>query len=210
MQSTDEIDSAVMLQAVDSPHTNSHGANVIAKTADQHSIADSASKNSDKITAEKNVPNSSVTFTVTLKETVNSSKDTCTDLSTQQSVEENSRSLSVQHSAFPVTKEVKQDVHQKDTEKEALENCQSNANFRSVAKDKDLFQQYLVQKGLNHLTEANTKLIAHYDLQRSLFEHTDFDVLDEENKFICRSCTKNQRTYVNAYIGIIATCYIHT
>ena len=142
-----------------------------------------------------------MTFTVALiEETVNSSKDTCTNLSTQQSVEENSRSLSVQHSAFPVTKEVKQDIHQKDTEKEGVENCQSNATFRSVAKDKDAFQQYLVQKGLNYLTEANKKLIAHYDLQHSLFEHTDFDVLDEENKFICRSCEKNQRTYVNLYI----------
>ena len=201
MQSTDGIDSAVMLQAVDSPHTNSHRANVITETADQqHSTADSASKNSDKITAEKNVQSSSMTFTVVLKETVNSSKD-ITHLSTQQSVEENSESLSGQHSAFQVTKEVKQDVHQKDTDKEGLENCQSNANFRTVAKDKDAFQQYLVQKGLNHLTEANKKLIAHYDLQRSLFEHTDFDVLDEENN--CRSCEKNQRTYVNAYIYVL-------
>ena len=115
-------------------------------------------------------------------------------------MEENSRSLSVQHSAFQATKDVKQDVHHKNAHKEDLENCPSYANFRSVAKDKDAFQQYLVQKGLNHLTEANKKHIAHYDLQRSLFEHTDFDVLDEENKFICRSCEKNQRTYVNAYI----------
>ena len=79
----------------------------------------------------------------------------------------------------------------------AIDNFQNTANSRSFTKDKDAFQQYLIQNGFNHLTEANKKLIAHYDLQRSLFEHTDFDVLDKENKFICRSCCpKNQRMYV--------------
>ena len=197
MRSTDGVNSADML---DSPHTNSCGANVIAADQ-QYSTAESVSKNSNKITAEEDVPNSSVTFTVVLKKTVNSSKDN-SNLSTQQSMEESSRSPSVQHSTFQTTTEGKQGVHHKDTHREGLDSCQNNANSRSVTKDKDAFQQYLVQKDLNHLTEANRKHIANYDLQHSLFMHTDLDVLDEENKFICHSCTENQRMYVKMYTYI--------
>ena len=171
------------------PHTNSHGANVIAETANQ--------QHSDKITVEKK-------FTVVLKEPANDPKDNA-DLNAQQSVEENDRSPSAQHSSFQRTKEVKQGVFHKDAHEEGLDKCHSS---RSVTKDKDAFQQFLIQKGLNHLTEANRKHAANYDLQLSLFIHTDLDVLDDENKFICHSCsTRKQRTYVKfCFITTMQLC----
>ena len=187
MQSTDGIDSADL---PDPPHINPHGANTSAEIANhQNSNLEDTSKNSDEITIEKNMSNSSA---IALKETADSSIDNA-NLNAQQSVQEKSISPFAQHSAFQTTKEVvKQGVHYEDTHGEGLGKCCGNAD--SVTNDKDAFQQYLIQRGFNHLTEANRKHTADCDLQLSLFIHTDLDVLDVNNKFICHSCsTRNQR-----------------
>ena len=65
-----------------------------------------------------------------------------------------------------------------------------NYKFR-VTNYKNHFQEYLLKKGLNYQpmgghNETN-------DLQRCLSSYTDLDVLDQDNKFICKACTEKKQ-----------------
>ena len=60
-------------------------------------------------------------------------------------------------------------------------------------------QEHLCKEGLEYhpVTEAstNTELIK-TDLERSLNNYTDVDVLDDDNRFICNHCHRKDSTYV--------------
>ena len=47
-------------------------------------------------------------------------------------------------------------------------------------------------------TQANPELKGKTDLEKSLDNFTDVDVLDDENRFICDSCNRENSTYVMA------------
>ena len=122
-----------------------------------------------------------------------------TGLKAQQSTEKSS-SYSAEFSNFQRTEELKQQ-HQgvcgEDTDEEDL-----GKYCNAVTKDRDTFQQYLVKKQLNHLMKGNKEQVMNKDLHHCLLMHTDLDVLDEDNKFICQSCTaKKQRMflYIHSY-----------
>ena len=105
-------------------------------------------------------------------------------------------SYSPQLSSFQKTEEIKQqykgilsiDVqHEKGLDKY----CSNN----NLATDSNAFQQYLIQKKLNHLAKADRNDTANDSLQHCLFMHTDLDVLDKDNLFNCHKCAaKKQRT----------------
>ena len=109
-----------------------------------------------------------------------------------QSVEENNKCYSLQNSPFPSTEEVKQ-WHQDIQCKDALKENQSDCNTSLITEDKDAFQQYLIKNGLNHLAKVKNTHGMDHGLQLSLFLHTDLDVLDEKNKFICQKCSQKKQ-----------------
>ena len=69
-------------------------------------------------------------------------------------------------------------------------NTQTNKGIKIVTK-KNYFQQYLIEKGLNH--QPNGVQVKATDLQFCLSMYTDLDVLDEDNKFICKACTAQKQ-----------------
>ena len=76
----------------------------------------------------------------------------------------------------------------------ALQSVKENSN-NNLATDSNAFQQYLVQKQLNHLAKADRNDTVINSLQHCLFMHTDLDVLDKDNLFNCHKCAaKKQRT----------------
>ena len=113
-----------------------------------------------------------------------------------QSVEENSKCHSLQNSPFPSTEEVRLQ-HQDIQCKGACKENQSDCNTSLITEDKDAFQQFLIKNGLNNLAKVKNIHGMDHGLQLSLFLHTDLDVLDKKNKFICQKCSqKKQRTLV--------------
>ena len=128
--------------------------------------------------------------------TASASKYT-TGLKAQQSTEESSSysaelstSQSTDHEE--IEQQHQQGICRKYTHKEDMGNYHN-----TVTKDREAFQQYLVQKQLNHLTKGNSKQATKKDLQLCLFMHTDLDVLDENNKFICQKCTSRKQRMHN-------------
>lgn len=65
------------------------------------------------------------------------------------------------------------------------------AQYRNylVTHNKDHFQEYLIEKGQNHQLRSLRDQVDTSDLQFYLSMFTDLDVLDEDNKFICKMCT---------------------
>ena len=70
------------------------------------------------------------------------------------------------------------------------EHTDKERNTKIITK-KGYFQQYLTEKGLNH--QPNGKLVKTTDLEFCLSMYTDLDVLDEDNKFICKPCTAQKQ-----------------
>lgn len=77
---------------------------------------------------------------------------------------------------------------------------------QAVAHDSSVFQEHLKKSGYKHLYRHSTQLNAVQnfltDLEHCLFTFTDLDVLDEDNKFICKSCTerKHRKISVTSFI----------
>ena len=86
-------------------------------------------------------------------------------------------------SASQVTNQnIQEDTKDEHTDKER--------NIKIITK-KGYFQQYLIEKGLNH--QPNGKLVKETELEFCLSMYTDLDVLDEDNKFICKACTAQKQ-----------------
>ena len=84
-----------------------------------------------------------------------------------------------------------QETQCKDRDKESLEKSGYH-----ITHEKSYFQQYLIEKRLNYQSQIDTKWAETSDLENCLSMYTDLDVLDEDNKFICRACTaQKQRMY---------------
>ena len=68
---------------------------------------------------------------------------------------------------------------------------------KSLTHDINAFQEYLKKNSYKHLyrhaTQKDTVQRFHTDLEHCLLSFTDLDVLDEDNKFICKSCTERKR-----------------
>ena len=59
--------------------------------------------------------------------------------------------------------------------------------------DKNHFQEYLSIKGLNHHHLKSQQKFSESGLQFCLSMYTDLDILDENNKFICKACTDKKQ-----------------
>ena len=72
---------------------------------------------------------------------------------------------------------------------------------QEVAHDSNAFQEYLRKNGYKHLyrhaAQLNTVQNFHTDLEHCLLTFTDLDVLDEDNKFICKSCTERKHRKIS-------------
>ena len=187
---------AANLQNLD--FTNSNGASASSSNQQHSSMECMSLQNSNSV--QQNTATSPKQMSSFLSTgTANTSKYT-TDLKTQQSTEE-SNSYSAELSTSQSTEEIKQQHHQggcrNDTHAEESDNY-----CNTVTKDREAFQQYLIQKQLHHLTKENKKqtIKKKADLQLCLFMHTDLDVLDENNKFICRECTAKKQRMSNVAI----------
>ena len=62
---------------------------------------------------------------------------------------------------------------------------------KKIISEKNYFQQYLIEKGLNH--QLKEKTVGMTDLQFCLSMYTDLDVLDEDNKFIRKACNARKQ-----------------
>ena len=58
-----------------------------------------------------------------------------------------------------------------------------------ITHDKDHFQEYLSKEGLHHQLRSKRTQHDMSDLELCLSLFTDLDVLDENNKFVCKACT---------------------
>ena len=67
---------------------------------------------------------------------------------------------------------------------------------KTLTHDINIFQEYLKKNDCKHLyrnaTQKDTVQKFHTDLEHCLLTFTDLDVLDEDNKFICKSCTERK------------------
>ena len=61
-----------------------------------------------------------------------------------------------------------------------------------ITHDKDHFQEYLSEEELHHQLESKRRQHDMSDLQLCLLLFTDVDVLDENNKFVCKACTAKE------------------
>lgn len=89
-------------------------------------------------------------------------------------------------SASPEAKQEDQGTHHDNGQHQDNENYE----FR-VTNYKNHFQEYLIKKGLNHQPKGRQNITN--DLQLCLSSYTDLDVLDEDNKFICKACTAQKQ-----------------
>ena len=62
-----------------------------------------------------------------------------------------------------------------------------------LLKSEGMFYQPGYDKHTSDIDDVN-------DVQISLAEHTDIDNMDEDNKFICKKCTKNKGAYCVNYV----------
>ena len=67
--------------------------------------------------------------------------------------------------------------------------------------DKDHFQKHLSIKGLNHHHLKPQQKFSKSSLQLCLSMYTGLDVLDEDNKFICKACTDKKQCEFKIYGG---------
>ena len=81
-----------------------------------------------------------------------------------------------------------QEIQCKDRDKESLEKSSYH-----ITHEKSYFQQYLIEKGLNYQSQINSKWAETSNLENCLSMFTDLDVLDEDNKFICKACTAKKQ-----------------
>ena len=170
--------------------TNSNGASDSSCDQQHCSVEHMSLKNSNlvqKVAAAS--PNHMPLVTLTIK-IASTAKHTTGLLKAQQSTEESS-SYSAELSSSQTIEEITQQhqgICSKDTHEEEL-----GKHHNAVTKDRDAFQQYLVKKHLNHLTKGSKEQTITKQLHFCLFMHTDLDVLDEKNKFICNQCTAKKR-----------------
>ena len=62
----------------------------------------------------------------------------------------------------------------------------------AVVHNKNVFQKHLKEGGYKY-QYSHTATTDHTDLERCLSVFTDLDVLDEDNKFICKHCTEEKQ-----------------
>ena len=78
----------------------------------------------------------------------------------------------------------------------AWHKCRNNEHSQNhsylITHDKDHFQEYLSEEGLHHQLKSKRRQHDMNDLQLCLSLFTDLDVLDENNKFVCKACTAEE------------------
>lgn len=75
----------------------------------------------------------------------------------------------------------------------ADQECQYTEDLEKqlITHDNNSFQEFLIKKGLNHQTKR--RWVGKCDLELCLSMYTKLEVLDENNKFICKSCTAQKQ-----------------
>ena len=62
---------------------------------------------------------------------------------------------------------------------------------QAIVHNKNVFQEHLKENGYQY--QYNCTTTDHTDLEHCLSAFTDLDVLDEDNKFICKHCTERKQ-----------------
>lgn len=77
---------------------------------------------------------------------------------------------------------------------------ESSSKIPEVVKSHEKLNLYLQKNNLSHCSILDTKhLELETTLERCLFTFTGLDTLDENNKFICRSCSYSDGKYTCVY-----------
>ena len=85
---------------------------------------------------------------------------------------------------------------------------------QTIVHDKNTFQEHLRMNGYQHQYSHSIQMptVQQYstDLEHCLSVFTDLDVLDEDNKFICKPCSEKQQRKVLIAILNVTLCNVHT
>ena len=95
-----------------------------------------------------------------------------------------------------------QEAEQEDQRAKSRHARKEKRKKKLITHKKNEFQKYLIKKRLNY--QSKGKQEEGTDLQICLSAYTDLDVLDEDNKFICQACTRQ-----NQCMFIITTVCIY-
>ena len=83
---------------------------------------------------------------------------------------------------------------------------------QTIVSDKNEFQEHLRMNGYQHQYSHSVQMftVQQYstDLEYCLSAFTDLDVLDEDNKFICKSCSEKQQRKVLVAILNVNLCNV--
>jgi len=74
------------------------------------------------------------------------------------------------------------------------DSLEEKSNDNSVVLDKKAFQNHLQKNGYKYQNSNAKHGECSTDLEKSLKLFTDLDVLDEDNKFICKRCTERNKS----------------
>ncbi|XP_065908211.1 ubiquitin carboxyl-terminal hydrolase 16-like isoform X3 [Dysidea avara] len=87
--------------------------------------------------------------------------------------------------------------------------AQATDNAKDIIYIKSAFQQHLKQNGYHHQTVGvENQPTLEISLENCLSMHTNLDVLDEENKFICQRCTEEKQKSGSGLSNEIALCQV--
>ena len=80
---------------------------------------------------------------------------------------------------------------------------------QAIVHDKNVFQKHLKENGYKY--QYSHTAIDHTDLEHCLSTFTDLDVLDADNKFICKHCTeRKQRKCFLHMLTLVNTSCLYT
>ena len=75
-----------------------------------------------------------------------------------------------------------------------------------VATDFTTLQQYLHAKGLHYHPPSSARLSSRLDLEQSLYNYTDVDILDDDNRFVCNSCNRDNCKSLQCFWYLTCIC----
>jgi len=70
-----------------------------------------------------------------------------------------------------------------------------NSNVNPIATEFRVLQEYLRNEGLHYHPPSLERPISKVDLEQVLLDYTDVDVLDDDQRFICNQCNKENSKF---------------
>ena len=175
----------------------------------------------DKNAAENNQQSNTDDAAASVAETnqseaaLQTKEDTHANLSTTGSnVAANNDDVCHEHRIVPVNAGWSEE---KKHDEAALHKPEDNANHTTavycdpsavkITHDRYAFQHYLKRKGFRYQASQTKVSQNRFSLENCLAMHTNIDVLDEKNKFICQHCTEEKQSKFVVFF-IIIVCYL--